>query len=124
MIHAISDHILDFFQHAVIDKLDFWLVFGLLAQLVFASRFLVQWISSERAGRVVIPRSFWILSLVGSTMTIAYGIARAELPVIIGQFAWIIYIRNLILLERERAALRSGHADAPEPDAPPARLNP
>ena len=35
-------------------KFDFWLAFGLVAQLFFTARFLVQWISSERAGKSVV----------------------------------------------------------------------
>jgi len=35
-------------------KFDFWLGFGLVAQLFFTARFLVQWISSERAGQSVV----------------------------------------------------------------------
>ena len=48
---ALGDYLYDVF----VAKFDFWLAFGLVAQLLFTARFLVQWISSERAGRSVIP---------------------------------------------------------------------
>ena len=44
----------------------YWLAFGLLGNLAFGSRFLVQWIASERAGESVVPVVFWHLSIVGS----------------------------------------------------------
>ena len=93
----------DFFRETFVDKFDFWLVFGLVAQLFFAGRFLVQWISSERAGRSVIPIAFWFFSMGGGLMTLVYGIAKREPVIIIGQsMATIIYIRNIMLIVRHR----------------------
>jgi hypothetical protein len=60
-----SNYLYDVF----IAKFDFWLGFGLVAQLFFTARFLVQWISSERAGRSVVPMAFWIFSMGGGLMT-------------------------------------------------------
>ena len=59
-------------------KFDFWLGFGLVAQLFFTARFLVQWISSERAGKSVIPFAFWIFSMGGGLMTLVYGVVKRE----------------------------------------------
>ena len=36
-----------------------WLTVGLLGQLMFTARFLVQWWASEKAGRSVVPVAFW-----------------------------------------------------------------
>ena len=44
----------DYMYDVFVAKFDFWLAFGLVAQLLFTARFLVQWISSERAGRSVV----------------------------------------------------------------------
>lgn len=86
-----------------VDKFDFWLLFGLLAQLLFAARFLVQWISSERAGKSVIPFAFWVFSIGGGLMTLLYGLAKREPVIIFGQgLATIIYLRNVVLIFRER----------------------
>jgi lipid-A-disaccharide synthase-like uncharacterized protein len=79
-----------------------WLAFGLLGQLIFASRFLVQWLVSERRGRSTMPVAFWYLSLAGSLITIVYGLYRLEPVIIVGQFGFIIYARNLMLIHRER----------------------
>lgn len=73
-----------------------WLGFGVLAQLVFTARFIVQWLASERARSSVIPPAFWWLSLVGSTMLVIYFIWRKEPIGILGQATgWFVYVRNL-----------------------------
>jgi lipid-A-disaccharide synthase-like uncharacterized protein len=93
----------DYFREVFVDKLDFWLVFGLVAQLFFAGRFIVQWISSERAGKSVIPFAFWIFSMGGGLMTLVYGFVKREPIIIFGQgLATLIYIRNIMLIFRER----------------------
>jgi len=88
-----------YFQETFVTKFDFWLVFGLAAQLLFAARFIVQWISSERAGKSVVPFAFWIFSVGGGLMTLVYGIVRREPVIIFGQaMSTIIYVRNIMLI--------------------------
>ena len=99
----------DYFREVFLDKFDFWLVFGLVAQLTFAGRFIVQWISSERAGKSVVPFAFWIFSMVGGVMTLVYGLVKREPVIIFGQgLATLIYIRNIILIFRERRQGQGG----------------
>ena len=87
-------------------NLDLWGLFGVIFQLAFMARFLVQWIASERSGKSVIPISFWYLSLIGSTGVLIYGIGRGEPVIILGQvFGTIVYVRNLMLIYR-------GHREA------------
>jgi len=79
-----------------------WLVVGFTAQAVFAARFLVQWIASERAKESVVPVAFWYLSLGGAAMLLIYAIYRQDPVFILGQSTGsIIYIRNLILIHRK-----------------------
>jgi len=93
-------------------KLDFWLVFGLVAQLLFAGRFLVQWIASERAGKSVMPFAFWIFSMGGGLMTLVYGLVRREPVIIFGQgLATMIYIRNIVPILRPRGQPKPGGAE-------------
>ena len=75
------------------------LVIGLVSQLLFSSRIVLQWIQSERAKRVLVPTLFWQISLVSSFLMIVYGILRHD-PVILGAqlISYAIYIRNLQLL--------------------------
>ncbi|MBW2382549.1 MAG: lipid-A-disaccharide synthase N-terminal domain-containing protein [Deltaproteobacteria bacterium] len=62
-----------------------WLAIGLLGQAAFFSRFLVQWIASERARRSVVPLAFWYLSLAGSLTLLVYAIHRQEPVFALGQ---------------------------------------
>ena len=96
---ALGDYIYDIF----VAKFDFWLAFGLAAQLAFAARFLVQWIASERAGKSVVPMAFWFFSVVGGLMTLVYGLVKREPVIIFGQLlSNIIYIRNIMLIFKNR----------------------
>ena len=93
----------DYLYGVFVAKFDFWLAFGLVAQLLFTARFLVQWISSERAGQSVVPMAFWFFSMGGGLMTLVYGIAKREPVIILGQaLATIIYIRNIMLIIKNR----------------------
>ena len=82
-----------------------WLGLGFVAQAIFASRFIVQWISSEKAGQSVVPIAFWYLSLGGSLLLLIYAIYRKDPVFIIGQsIGGLIYARNLALIARKRSA--------------------
>jgi lipid-A-disaccharide synthase-like uncharacterized protein len=98
--------------------LDWWLLFGIIFQLAFTARFLVQWIASERSGQSVIPISFWYLSLIGSTGVLIYGVGRGDPVIILGQaFGTIVYIRNLMLIYRGQAQ-RPATKGTPPPQEP------
>jgi lipid-A-disaccharide synthase-like uncharacterized protein len=76
------------------------LIFGLgfFVQSLFGARTLVQWIRSEREGRVTSPSLFWIFSLAGSSLFLIYGILRHDFVILLGQtLSFYIYIRNLQL---------------------------
>ena len=97
---ALGSYIYDVF----VAKFDIWLAFGLVAQLMFAARFLVQWIASERAGKSVVPMAFWFFSIGGGLMTFIYGIVKREPVIIIGQLlSNVIYVRNLMLIFKHHA---------------------
>jgi lipid-A-disaccharide synthase-like uncharacterized protein len=49
-----------------------WKLIGLTGALMFGARWLVQFAASRRAGKPVIPRLFWYMSVVGSLMTLSY----------------------------------------------------
>jgi lipid-A-disaccharide synthase-like uncharacterized protein len=71
---------------------------GFGAQLLFASRIVVQWLSSERAGQVTTPLSFWFLSLGGASLMVVYGVLRQDIVITTGQTVlFCIYCRNLTL---------------------------
>ena len=86
----------------------FWLIIGFLGQGLFSARFIVQWIKSERMKKSVIPLAFWYFSLAGGVFLLIYAILRHDPVFILGQAAGlIVYIRNLILIFRQRAAARA-----------------
>ncbi|MBX2897542.1 MAG: lipid-A-disaccharide synthase N-terminal domain-containing protein [Cyclobacteriaceae bacterium] len=73
-------------------------ILGFFAQSLFGARTVVQWVQSERAGRVVSPAWFWIFSLSGSTLFLIYGLIRHDAVILVGQtLSFYIYIRNLQL---------------------------
>jgi lipid-A-disaccharide synthase-like uncharacterized protein len=79
----------------------FWTFFGLVANLLFASRFVIQWYVSERLKRSVIPVQFWYLSILGSVMMLIYAVYIGKIPLILGfLFPTIIYVRNLMLIRK------------------------
>jgi lipid-A-disaccharide synthase-like uncharacterized protein len=92
----------------------FWVLFGLGAQAVFAGRFLVQWIASERRRKSHVPVAFWHLSIVGGVMLFAYAVCWKHDPVVaVGQLSGlVVYVRNLMLLAAERRGLKEAQADA------------
>ncbi len=82
---------------------NFFMGLGLIGQLLFSGRFLVQWIASERKKKSIVPISFWILSILGSSFLLIYAIYKKDPVFILGQsFGFIVYIRNLILINKKR----------------------
>ncbi len=80
----------------------FFLIVGFVGQGLFASRFIVQWIFSEKKGESYIPVIFWYLSIFGGLGLLTYAIFRKDPVIIVGQtFGIFIYLRNLILIYRK-----------------------
>ena len=80
-----------------------FLIIGFLGQGLFASRFIVQWLYSEKIGKSAIPVVFWYLSIGGGIGLLIYAIFRKDPVIITGQsFGIIIYIRNLVLLQKNK----------------------
>lgn len=80
-----------------------WVALGLLGQVLFTGRMIVQWLTSERSKQSVVPVSFWWMSLTGATMLIIYFIWRQDIVGILGQATgWLIYVRNLVLIYKPR----------------------
>lgn len=78
-----------------------WTAWGLFGTALFGSRFVIQWLYSERHQRIIIPPIFWHLSFWGSVISLVYALHVDKLPIILGYcFLPIIYGRNLMLLRR------------------------
>tara|TARA_B100000989_G_scaffold295004_1_gene275150 strand:- start:949 stop:1245 length:297 start_codon:yes stop_codon:yes gene_type:complete len=79
-----------------------FLIIGFTGQGLFASRFIVQWIYSEKIGKSSIPVIFWYLSIFGGMGLLTYAIFRQDPVIIVGQtFGIFIYVRNLFLIFRK-----------------------
>jgi lipid-A-disaccharide synthase-like uncharacterized protein len=86
-----------------VTRLDAWVLLGFIAQGFFTARFVVQWIASERAGKSVVPLAFWLLSIGGGVLLLAYALYRRDPVFIAGQgFGVFVYLRNLYFVMRER----------------------
>ena len=86
-----------------VTRLDAWVLLGFIAQGFFTARFVVQWIASERAGKSVVPLAFWLLSIGGGALLLAYALYRRDPVFIAGQgFGVFVYLRNLYFVLRER----------------------
>lgn len=99
-----------------------WKLIGLTGALMFGMRWVVQFAASRRAGKPVIPRLFWVMSLLGSVMTLAYftlsakqdavGVLQNLLPAFTASYSLHLDLRH-----------RGWRRPAPGPHAeePPAR---
>ncbi len=77
-----------------------WIIYsiGFLAQILFSSRLLIQWVTSEKQRKVITPTTFWTLSLIASFLLFIYGYLRLDFAIMLGQsLTYFIYIRNLQL---------------------------
>jgi lipid-A-disaccharide synthase-like uncharacterized protein len=78
-----------------------WEIVGWAGNLLFTSRFFVQWWATEKHQRVVVPPIFWWLSMAGSGCLLAYGFSQKNSVFVFAYlFTWIPYIRNLIIGSR------------------------
>lgn len=74
------------------------LLIGFSAQALFAGRFLIQWLLSERHKKVLAPSLFWKFSLLAAFLLFVYGYLRNDFAIMLGQgITYFIYIRNLQL---------------------------
>ena len=80
-----------------------WTALGYIANITFSGRFILQWLHSEKAKKVVVPTLFWHLSFWGSLMNLVYAVHTDKAPFIFGLcFLPLIYGRNLYLLHRHK----------------------
>ncbi len=103
------------------DVMEWWAWLGIAGTAIFGSRFFVQWVASERAGKSVVPRVFWHISILGSLVMLVYALFSAH------KMGWkngiglilayapncIVYVRNLMLLDRHEKMLAPRVAPAP-----------
>ena len=94
---------------------DPWVIVGFAGQALFMMRFLIQWLSSEKARRSVIPNAFWFFSLGGGAILLIYALHKRDPVFALGQgLGLFIYLRNfaLILKARRRTTAATPLAEA------------
>ncbi len=86
------------------EEIPLWLLlFGSMGQIIFTLRFVYQWLYSRRKNESVLPLGFWLISLTGSLIIVAYAIYRKDPVLIVGQASGLlVYSRNIYLLQRKR----------------------
>ena len=78
------------------------IVVGFAGQGLFAMRFIIQWLSSEKQAKSVIPVAFWYFSIGGGAVLLLYAIWRQDPVIICGQgLGLFIYLRNLYFIRRD-----------------------
>jgi lipid-A-disaccharide synthase-like uncharacterized protein len=99
-----------FLAAALPKELSPWKLVGWAGNLIFFSRFFVQWWATEKQKQVVVPNVFWWLSLVGSLCLLTYGLyTRDSVFIFAYVFTWIPYVRNLVISHR----VNRSRADCP-----------
>jgi lipid-A-disaccharide synthase-like uncharacterized protein len=90
-----------------------WLIIGFVGQALFGARFIIQWIVSEKKGESTIPLAFWYCSIGGAIVLLTYAIYKEDPVFIVGQsLGSIVYVRNLILIDRKRKSIASMGVDS------------
>ena len=92
-----------------------WLIVAVAGQMLWGSRFVVQWVLSERAGESHIPETFWWISLGGNVLMLSYALKVGDPVWIAGLLLGpIVQIRNLVILYRAKRPTGSSAATQPE----------
>jgi lipid-A-disaccharide synthase-like uncharacterized protein len=80
------------------------MIWGIVAQVIFISRFFYQWIYSENRKESILPLGFWIISICGSSMNLIYGIFRLD-PVLVAahSLGMFVYLRNILIHYNKRS---------------------
>lgn len=79
-----------------------WTVIGFMGAAIFGSRFVLQWLQSEKEKKLVVPWYFWHLSFWGSVLNLLYFLHLDKAPLILGNcFLPVLYGRNILFLRRE-----------------------
>lgn len=101
VFHNLPAFVHDFFQN---EELPLGMVlFGSAGQIIFTLRFVYQWYVSSRLKESVLPAGFWIISLVGSAIIIAYAVYRRDPVLMLGQsVGFLAYSRNLVIAHKAR----------------------
>ncbi|MDX9973778.1 MAG: lipid-A-disaccharide synthase N-terminal domain-containing protein [FCB group bacterium] len=97
------NHYFEVTQDDKVARTVFWATVWLVGQLLFGTRFLIQWAVTEYRRKSVMPTAFWYVSIVAAVLQAsAFAFASSqEYLFAIGTAATLpVYIRNLVLIHR------------------------
>lgn len=91
-----------------------WKLIGYLGVALFAGRWFVQMFYSRRHGRPVVPTVFWLMSISGSLLLLAYFVfgKNDSVGVLSNLFPAAVAGYNLVLDLRHKRARQSGEASS------------
>src|SRR5258708_36524241 len=119
MLIELSNAVGAYLHEVFVAKFQWWVVLGYVAQIMFTMRFVVQWIASERAGKMVMPIAFWFFSIGGGVMLFGYALYIRDPVFILGQgFGEFVNGRHLFSKLRRR---RRGSQSPPGQGVPRSR---
>ena len=106
-MHQIVQALLDF-------QITPWKVVGFLGMAMFTSRWFVQVYATRKHKRVVMPLSFWVLSVCGSVLLLAYFIVgkNDSVGILSNLFPVVVSVYNLVMHLRHQKDPASGDAAA------------
>ncbi len=105
------DHIL----HALVNyQLTPWKAVGYFGMVLFTSRWFVQLYYTRKFKRVVMPLGFWVLSVCGSVLLLAYFIfgKNDSVGILANLFPVFVSVYNLVMHLRHNKNDRTGDATA------------
>lgn len=96
MLHDAQHFVETFFRN---EKVPLWLlIFGSMGQVIFTLRFVYQWVYSYRHKESLLPAGFWVISLIGCSIIVIYGLIRLDPVLALGQsVGFVAYFRNLMI---------------------------
>ena len=78
----------------------FWVyILGFIGMTLYGVRLIVQWYKSEKAGKVVSPGIYWVMSSIGAIVLYIYGWLRKDFSIIFGEsIGYYIYMWNIAIM--------------------------
>lgn len=88
-----------------------WKLIGYIGVFLFAARWLVQMAATRKRGRPAFPGLFWLMSIAGSVLVLAYFIwgKNDSVGVLANLFPMLVAIYNLVMHHRATRDDRSAN---------------
>ncbi len=72
---------------------------GLIGMGLYGTRQIIQWYKSEKAGIVITPGLYWVMSSLGAILLYLYGWMRKDISIIFGEsVSYYIYMWNISVM--------------------------